>query len=630
MKYLEKYLSNLNKVSEQAASSANKTVGDVVSKYIANYSHREHVTGLLLGEVQSGKTGQMFALVAGAADEGFEIFVVLTSCINALQKQTYERALQYLDGFNVCGENDEIRLQAKGLREPAVIILKKNARVLKKWKNILANPKYSQGRAVFIVDDEADAASLNTLVNKEDQSTINQCLEDIKFSFAGSYYLQVTATPQSLLLQHTLSGWKPSFIYSFEPGKGYLGGSFFYSKPQPFTNISTSDDELTTLLETPELPIGLKRAVATYIITLAELRLKNSNKVCNFLVHPSSRIDDHKVISSKIKAYMKEIKREIAEGGDTGELLTTVWTDLQRSKPDIHPLNEIMDFLRSGVLDAVDVITLNSGPDGDANADFDEGLSIVVGGNTLGRGVTFKGLQTVYYCRSAKKPQADTFWQHSRMFGYDRDPALMRLFMPQGLYNTFAEINNSNEVLFKDVQNGKIDELQLMFPPGIKPTRPNVVLAENLSLLVGGVNYFPPDPDQKNAELLDKILEDYKENIPVYDISLEDLRNIVSAIEGSSDGWLFSSIKSALESLLEERTSKKVAKLIVRRDRDIGKQTGTLLSPDDRKLGTELEDFAVLTMYRLTGNPEKGWNGVPFWVPNINLPKHKVFYRTLD
>jgi hypothetical protein len=39
----------------------------------------------------------------------------------------------------------------------------------------------------------------------------------------------------------------------------------------------------------------------------------------------------------------------------------------------------------------------------------------------LVRGLTIPKLQTVYYSRTSKAPNADTFWQHSRIFGYDRE-----------------------------------------------------------------------------------------------------------------------------------------------------------------------------------------------------------------
>ena len=67
-------------------------------------------------------------------------------------------------------------------------------------------------------------------------------------------------------------------------------------------------------------------------------------------------------------------------------------------------------------------------------------------------------------------------------------------------------------------------------------------------------------------------------------------------------------------------------KLIVRRNRDIGKGTGTLLSPTDRRLGDEHPDDLVLTMYKITGNKDKGWDGTQIWIPNIKLPGDCAYY----
>jgi hypothetical protein len=66
--------------------------------------------------------------------------------------------------------------------------------------------------------------------------------------------------------------------------------------------------------------------------------------------------------------------------------------------------------------------------------------------------------------------------------------------------------------------------------------------------------------------------------------------------------------------------------LIVRRDRSITAGTGTLLSPNDRKLGSKFVNDSVLILYRITGESDKGWRGNPFWVPNVKLPGKRVIY----
>lgn len=630
MSHVSEYLTNLAEDTPEAVASVRGTVNDISKNHLANFSYMNHEVGLLLGQVQSGKTGQMFGVMSAAADHGFELFLVLTSGMTALQQQTFERAMQSIDTFNVCNENDEVRFLSKKLRQPTAIVLKKNASVLRKWKNHLASSGYCTGRPIFIIDDEADATSLNTKINKKDleeKSTINQILEDIKHLCTSSFYLQVTATPQPLLLQSLDSGWKPEFIHYFKPGNGYLGGSFFYSKPTPFTNISTQDDELSLLLETDETPHGLKLAATTYLVTAAH-QMSEKRKVCNFLIHPSSKIDDHTVIANKLKTYMKYVIAN-TDDPEVQRQLEQSYVGLRQSKPDIIDFKDVISFL--GSKPDFKYITMNSGPDSETTPDINDGLNIVVGGNSLGRGVTFKGLQTVYYLRSAKKPQADTFWQHSRMFGYDRDPLLMRVFMPRALYNLFAEINSSNEVLYEQIEHGNLDKLQLMFPPGVKPTRDSVVDKSKLDVLVGGVNYFPPNPDQSNAFELDSILEQYNEKKLSHEIDTETAINILSRIKDDKiNNWNISSYISALRALASEKGFDDKIVLIVRRDRNIGNKTGTMLSPDDRRLGGSVTEKSVITLYRNVGDPDKGWDGSPFWMPNLKLPKGKVFYTGKD
>ena len=108
------------------------------------------------------------------------------------------------------------------------------------------------------------------------------------------------------------------------------------------------------------------------------------------------------------------------------------------------------------------------------SSDYEAGCNFVVGGNTLGRGVTFPGLQTIYYTRTSKKPQADTMWQHSRMFGYDRDPGMMKVYIDENLYKLFADINATNNSIIAQVEKG-IEDVKIYYPEGLNPTRKNVL-----------------------------------------------------------------------------------------------------------------------------------------------------------
>ena len=181
--------------------------------------------GLLFGNVQSGKTGQMFGIISKATDLGFPVFVLLTTDNVVLQQQTLDRVKADLDGYCICGENDARIFTDNCLLQPTIIVLKKNARILKLWANIFNSTGFMRGNPLFIVDDEADAASLNTLVNKDRQSSINKYLDMIKNGSSSSIYLQVTGTPQAIFLQ-TLES---IFYILFSAGNKLFRGRFFFS-----------------------------------------------------------------------------------------------------------------------------------------------------------------------------------------------------------------------------------------------------------------------------------------------------------------------------------------------------------------------------------------------------------------
>ena len=109
MKYLDSYLENLrNFGKENLAEAVLNTVNGIVPKYIHNFSYNSHELGLLLGNIQSGKTSHMFGIINAVADEGFGTFILLTTDNILLQQQTLERALKDFTDFCICGENDYI------------------------------------------------------------------------------------------------------------------------------------------------------------------------------------------------------------------------------------------------------------------------------------------------------------------------------------------------------------------------------------------------------------------------------------------------------------------------------------------------------------------------------------------
>ncbi|MCD8214986.1 MAG: Z1 domain-containing protein [Clostridiales bacterium] len=625
MKYLDAYLERIGNRNEKLAAAIKTTVDNVVPRYISNFSFIDHVVSLLVGDVQSGKTSHMFGLMCAAADESFLNFVLLTTDNVLLQQQTIERAKQDLCDFCICDENDYIKFCQNNLRKPAVVVLKKNSSVLRKWKTNFAGTNFCAGNPLFIVDDEADAASLNTLVNKRKQSTINKNLEAIKKTASSSIYMEVTGTPQSILLQTKKSGWKPYFIYYFKPGEGYLGGNFFFPEKQPKQIMLTDNNEAEEILSDDEFPEnGLKRALITHLITSGHIML-NGGTVCNFLIHPSVKTDYHLSFAEKIGNYLNELFHSYSES-ETIEAFKTVYDSLQQTKKDILPFEQIYTYAIEQIKNnKIKIMTLNSLVSYDENTQYAEGINVIVGGNSLGRGVTFPQLQTIYYCRIAKRPQADTMWQHARMFGYDRDPELMRIFMPPKLYKLFSDINSTNNSIVNQITNANNgSDIKIIYPTGLNPTRKNVIDKNSIAVYSGGVNYFPFYPVNLDIEALDNLLEPFSED--VYSVSLKLIAKILELVGSEINDWDSKAFIGFVNTFLASNPSEQ-GKLIVRRGRDIGKGTGTLLSPNDRKLGDEYAESVVLTVYKITGNIDKGWDGKQLWIPNIKLPGDYAYYN---
>jgi hypothetical protein len=144
---------------------------------------------------------------------------------------------------------------------------------------------------------------------------------------------------------------------------------------------------------------------------------------------------------------------------------------------------------------------------------------------------------------------------------------------------------------------------------------------EVVQTFTGGVDYFPFSPENKNIEVIDELLSCFDEE--TYSVNLNIFINILENIISETDDWKTNNFIGILQTMLSEKPGMQ-GKLLVRRDRDIGKETGTMLSSNDRAIGKAITNFTVLTMYKVTG--DKGWGGRKIWIPNIKLPGTDVYY----
>ena len=212
----------------------NETLDQDLMNYLLNPNTKTDTPilrrGLVIGDVQSGKTSTYIGLICKAADAGFRVFILLTGTIESLRKQTQERVEEGFIGIDMSDpstggkrvgvgtDNKEISATAFTSRNndftsnsdkiavalrnfnAVVFVIKKQKDVLTKLTNWLKNLNSDKltgkiDQPMLMIDDEADNASINTSKNKEDPTTINRLIRNLANLFTRSNYIGFTATP---------------------------------------------------------------------------------------------------------------------------------------------------------------------------------------------------------------------------------------------------------------------------------------------------------------------------------------------------------------------------------------------------------------------------------------------------
>lgn len=249
--------------------------------------------GLVVGHVQSGKTGNYNGLIAKAADAGYKIIIVLAGLHNNLRAQTqirlesgflgyetdkdgrtgnYIGVGKYRDfsckpntGTNRSERGDFGKTSAKSISgitpesQPWLFVVKKNKSVLEhiiRWldKTVSDSIDKDTGRKVvtklplLIIDDEADNASIDTseqnitqdgVVDEEhNPTTINRLIRQILHRFSKKAYVGYTATPFANIFIHNKSEtinegkdlFPTSFIVNLKAPSNYVGPSTVFSE----------------------------------------------------------------------------------------------------------------------------------------------------------------------------------------------------------------------------------------------------------------------------------------------------------------------------------------------------------------------------------------------------------------
>ncbi|ALC05559.1 stress-sensitive restriction system protein 2 [Corynebacterium deserti GIMN1.010] len=621
--YFDRYIAQIDQPAYRAAIT--ETTDTFSERILDTFDWVSFSQCLMYGDVQSGKTSHVLGIIGRAFDEGIRFALFLTSDNTRLVDQTFERILGAFPAVSVCNGNDEFRFRSTVKNQkndqPVLIVLNKNKSVLERWKRVFSSTDAIHGKPLLIIDDEADAASLNAKVNQGQQTAINKVLTEIRDFAPSCIYLQVTGTPQANLLQAKLDGWRPDSILSFGPGQSYIGGAQLFDEiPNPNVKGFASGEHSESKT--------FNHAIMTYLITSVLLK-ELGDDGCNMLIHTSRQREAHGDSAANVEESISEFYRTL-DTPETVELVTDIWeNELQPLCQKDRSVDQVVDLLHAFSQDIkISTVVVNSDNKiGDDDA-LKTGFNVVIGGDSLGRGLTIPKLQTVFYSRTSKSPQADTLWQHARMFGYDRRLNYLRIFMPGVVLKTFHEVHKGNEAIKRQLaHNPSIDEINIDLGEGVRPTRRTVLNNDFLKTIVGGVNYFATDPSVPDMDKLDAILDKLSASDLDLQISTHQLLAILEHFHADRDDFALKAFGSILRDRLDNNAADQ-SWLLLRRNRKVRQGTGSLLSETDRKLGDAIKLNPVLTLYRI--DQSLGWSSAPIWVPNLKLPNGSLFYRSIE
>ncbi|MBR1807623.1 MAG: Z1 domain-containing protein [Selenomonadaceae bacterium] len=366
----EKYLRLDKKWSPVLTAALNTTSDNILDltgkpNSARNFSRR----GLIIGEVQSGKTATYTALCAKAADVGYKVIIVLTGTLEDLRRQTQarldfefagRRSQDFLSKDNAVrnipvgvakyNHNKSIAqftsveydfnasllksfsLDLKNLNGTALFVVKKNKTVLNnliKWLKQSVDYGASKIKySLLLLDDEADNASINTNDVDEDPTAINACIREILNLFDKTTYIGVTATPFANIFinpsdENEMLGddlFPRDFIYALDVPDNYIGAEKLFGGDEYRNFVVPLDDDVEDIfpkkhnqnLPVTNLPESLCEAINYFLLVNAIRDLRGEAKSHRtMLINVSGWQNIHAQTYDLVNARLQEIVRDL-------------------------------------------------------------------------------------------------------------------------------------------------------------------------------------------------------------------------------------------------------------------------------------------------------------------------------
>lgn len=342
--------------------------------------------GLVIGEVQSGKTATYIGVLNKALDFGYQIVVVIGGHTEDLRRQTQERLDSDLIGDDTSYLNEEatkLRDTKIGIGKinsdigttaltsarfdfnlrtaqsttvnlatgnPTVFVVKKNASVLKSLAKYIRSTAAGGVHNVpmAVIDDESDWASVNTSAKDKERTAVNKAIIDLLAVSQKSSYMGITATPFANILiaddKEARDLFPRDYIMALESPSSYRGVDYYFPPDgEESANIISDIDDFHNLLPQKHkkdanvvgLAQSLQEAILAFYLASAErYRREGAQPPSSMMVNVSRFNDVQKRFSILIERFTDKINDEIfaSQSYFSGELSepTRIVTNLQR------------------------------------------------------------------------------------------------------------------------------------------------------------------------------------------------------------------------------------------------------------------------------------------------------------
>lgn len=327
--------------------------------------------GLVMGNVQSGKTQNYLGLINKAIDAGYKIIILLGGHLVDLRMQTQERVDEGVLGresrhlieanvaqaapigvglygvpnvdtgtttladFNKTSANSLGRnLNGKG--DPFIFTIKKHTGVMQRLYEWIKDYHYLEpdngkkmDAPLLLIDDEADYASINTKHHKEEVTATNDAIRNLLSLFHKNTYVGYTATPfanifidpDENLYSEEDDLFPSDFMVKIPTPLNYMGQDFFFADDidqqevsSPIVNISDHEPvfELKSYDYIKVLPESLKEAVRAFILVVAIRDIRGERNSHNTMLVNISHLKFHQDrLEFLISEYTKEIYKAL-------------------------------------------------------------------------------------------------------------------------------------------------------------------------------------------------------------------------------------------------------------------------------------------------------------------------------